>query len=956
MDKAYDLTIKARLVIKDGSTRQVASLLAMSAENILESLTTHIQTEMITPMPAAPTTKDESAAPKAAVSEEIGAKSVGVPPSIQAGRLVEKEAVMDPMKVAKPAAASFAQTSRKTVAEAVVDPMKERIIKVKEEIPALKNYEIVEIDEDSPEFAKLSSKAEAIDMMQLKKMSTPPSQEDFNKMWVKVPDNMTIEEYIAMDSNASLASAPTTKYVDTQLITEPAPVTATTTTTAANAQTVPVEEPLLGRQLFEWPKLIDPKQRAVVISCVQSWAYNYTARGIGMEAIKTAHGVNISFAISSSASLSICLNDHRSKSILTSHFIDVDIDDRDRALLDRVTKKLESSVQKFVSELDVGLVDTDAGEVVEAKELNSSINGDDDGWTGPNAFRKQMQQRLDGFNDNEEFLGYLDELSTTSVSSSQLPLGGKLLNDYVQPIPSSQTQTATPRAAKQSLPKQPAGGSRKRDPAVMAAAADLGLKMESFENRGLEEQAIEELNNMVRNAQEQGFLQVIRSYRNNQTANATVASAVGDGMAEQPDLSALTEEGMTRSREHWQSMLNRTGYLDYEDLSRPTPTLPIDLKAGGLKGEFDLFSGPPLEGQGSAQDPRAAQIESLSSSTLPASDPATIEVDIQRLSLLMNELQRAPSDMQDEIIESYRDLLLSGNMIYLLLQANRTEQSYDNRLLYSKISQQAAKFSLELVSLMNQESMRHLQTIYDVCDIAQKYQHRELLFLEHLDYVKPRFDTAFLAYLNFAIEEEKRNQRSKGYDATRYPSKWLLILTVIRQGVQAEFEQRYERILEPLLLVVRFEQKFIREDLFHRFVNQTAPIDLQYMRTLALNMVDNIRANLKQNPAYVDQELYARLVELEGYVQLYLSEEYIEEKMAEFTETARKQGMEILLAHRNPMVRQEMDLQQDLENYRRKEQGIGGDSDADGKVGLSILDRPRATATAADQEQTPAKQ
>ena len=92
-----------------------------------------------------------------------------------------------------------------------------------------------------------------------------------------------------------------------------------------------------------------------------------------------------------------------------------------------------------------------------------------------------------------------------------------------------------------------------------------------------------------------------------------------------------------------------------------------------------------------------------------------------------------------------------------------------------------------------------------------------------------RFDTSLLSYMKFAIEEEEMKIKAIGSDPVRFPSKWLQILQIISQvrkflflllllllliviklklilyvhikGVFAELESRFERLLEPLLLV-----------------------------------------------------------------------------------------------------------------------------------------------------------
>jgi hypothetical protein len=46
--------------------------------------------------------------------------------------------------------------------------------------------------------------------------------------------------------------------------------------------------------------------------------------------------------------------------------------------------------------------------------------------------------------------------------------------------------------------------------------------------------------------------------------------------------------------------------------------------------------------------------------------------------------------------------------------------------------------------------------------VAVTYQQDELKFLERMDYLKPRFDTSLLAYLNFAIAEEELKMKVTG--------------------------------------------------------------------------------------------------------------------------------------------------------------------------------------------------
>jgi hypothetical protein len=151
----------------------------------------------------------------------------------------------------------------------------------------------------------------------------------------------------------------------------------------------------------------------------------------------------------------------------------------------------------------------------------------------------------------------------------------------------------------------------------------------------------------------------------------------------------------------------------------------------------------------------------------------TLDSDKGKLAVLLTELNRTDEFLHDNIIDSYRDLLLSDNFLYLLRQANKTTASYRERLLYGKMANKAVTVVAELGALVKTESVRHLQTIHDVCEVAALYQQDELKFLERMDYLRPRFDTALLAYLRYAIQEEKNTIRLRGSDPDRLPSTWL---------------------------------------------------------------------------------------------------------------------------------------------------------------------------------------
>ena len=401
--------------------------------------------------------------------------------------------------------------------------------------------------------------------------------------------------------------------------------------------------------------------------------------------------------------------------------------------------------------------------------------------------------------------------------------------------------------------------------------------------------------------------------------------------------------GKELSSQSLQDLLNRPtkGVFEEtaEDLLQPTTQMPIFLKDNALakgQGGVDIFQSPSeLYGTvGDHQPPMPASSSAYMqqqreewSNTPP--DIVTYDLDKQRMNMLITELNRTAVEMHDTVIDGYRDLLLSDNCLFLLRLANQTTFEWDLRQLYRKITEKSIYLTAELGALVKTESVRHLQTIQDICEIAAELQHEEVKFLERMQYVKPRLDTALLSYLNYAMREETIRLRQVGIDAAACPSPWMQILQIVKQGTLAEFESRYAQLLDPLLLIVRFDDPVIRGAVFERFVAITPPMELPYMKALALNMIANILSrsdpryhdldnkpysslDYSNNPLPNEASLVKDMKNLKVVVDKYLADEVIEQRIAAFEEEVRQQGKRIIVRNRNPAIQSEMDAMREI--------------------------------------------
>lgn len=563
-------------------------------------------------------------------------------------------------------------------------------------------------------------------------------------------------------------------------------------------------------------------------------------------------------------------------------------------------------------------------------------------------------------------------------------------------------QTQTSQARLEPEPR------RQRDPTVVQKAASAGVKLENFEGKGLEQQALDELQRMMANSESEGFLTVLKTHKQQQEqqqqARAPMWQQKGRSDKREDvvevnldgDLRSLMEQGaalsqqaadkleqelLRKKQEEGLDGSSRPGDDDEgeiakertpsspanaatEFLSRPKPkfgeedlsqrgtAFPMDLEGAGFAVRnpgtapedlnkandigpegtdlIDIFAGPPsAAGQEHGVMPVAPssvegeRLRQRQAELVP--DLTTIQKDERSLELLVSELLRLPQERHADVLSAYKDVLLSDNLTFLLRRINDEEFDYETRQVYKKITDAAQTVLQELSALVGSESVRHLETIMQVCEIAAMYQHNEEEFLSRMEPLRPYFDTALLGYLSYAIQEEEIGLTNKGGDPHAMPSRWLNVLRLVQQGVLAEFETRFERLLEPLLLAVRFQQTEIRQAVFERFVNVTASVDLQYMRELAINMVEG---GMKQAQAAgakkvqmgkdssEEEALYEDLRSFrKTCIEIYLSEEIVARRMAAFEAECAAQGKELVVRKRHPLMQAQLEEQ---ESERRK--------------------------------------
>ena len=516
------------------------------------------------------------------------------------------------------------------------------------------------------------------------------------------------------------------------------------------------------------------------------------------------------------------------------------------------------------------------------------------------------------------------------------------------------------------------------------------LRLERFQDRGVEEQALEELNRLVENTRREGFAQALMeatghpSPPSSPPADQGEGEEEGEGVGESSaaraaaapmSVQGLMQEGSRISSQSIAELLSRPP-VQPEDLSIPASTFPVDLKAGGLRGGIDVFEGPPVDpayvppssalGQQMAAERERQSRGNTSASASPAEqklqeavgmavpDRFTLRRDINRLELLISDLGRLPGEMHGEVLDSFKDLMLADNFLFLLKAANVTVRDEPTRRVLGVIASRASDLALDLGMLIKAESVRHLDTISKICEVSARFQDDEAQFLDRLELLRPRFDSDLLAYLKFAIAEEEQVIVARGSDFERFPSQWLQVLRVVQRGVRADVERRFDRLLEPVLLVLRFKDYALQEDIFQRFLAQTADVDALYMRQLCRNLVEGMaisvrsgefdRAVSKRRPtgppsgaSGVSPEGRRMLRHLRRFSQIvekHLSDDEAQRRFARVEAEAASQGQEVVRLHRNPLAQQQIEQQQQRDQEERDE-----------LLGESLITRTLSTGT-----------
>ena len=278
---------------------------------------------------------------------------------------------------------------------------------------------------------------------------------------------------------------------------------------------------------------VDNVDTSMILTTLKSWCDKFVGVGNGMAAndlpnSNDGSGVKITFFLTDECELRITLedthkNDDDSSSskyyqLVSSLVLTSSITNDDEMLVTRATERL---LEKLSKEMD-------SYQFIKIAQDNDNIDVSDKGYV-----------------DEDDVDEAFDAIKSASF------------------VPSSSSSSSS------SVPK--------RDPAIVQKAKDVGVKLENFEGRGLEEQAMKELNDMISNSKKSGFLATIKAAEATAAINSSSTDTTDGTASRTTSIGDLFKEGVTISEDTLKQMLERYDG-NGDDLSKPQTKFPINLK------------------------------------------------------------------------------------------------------------------------------------------------------------------------------------------------------------------------------------------------------------------------------------------------------------------------------------------------------------------------------------------
>ncbi|KAI2510269.1 hypothetical protein MHU86_4147 [Fragilaria crotonensis] len=305
-------------------------------------------------------------------------------------------------------------------------------------------------------------------------------------------------------------------------------------------------------------------------------------------------------------------------------------------------------------------------------------------------------------------------------------------------------------------------------------------------------------------------------------------------------------------------------------------------------------------------------------------DPVQYMAERSRLAIIIDELRYQPDERFRDVAENYKDLLLSNNFVDLLKE-HLTEMADRDRemALNEDADNSTARTDLEqrhererqilgqlvvYAQLLLKEARalgasleaQQIEVIRSICKVAMDpslvtEEETARALTDAVRDMRPLFDDVFVAYMKYAVAEEKGRLARAGVLDDPEHNQWLMVLQIVQQGVYAEIAKGINRYIEHIWYILRMETRQQRRSLLSEIIDAMPTLDV---RPFVL-VVDNIASSLGdavkgETDPMVLGEMTNSLLQLHRDVHDLLPPDRINEMAKDADEWAAKQRQRLM--------------------------------------------------------------
>ena len=224
-------------------------------------------------------------------------------------------------------------------------------------------------------------------------------------------------------------------------------------------------------------------------------------------------------------------------------------------------------------------------------------------------------------------------------------------------------------------------------------------------------------------------------------------------------------------------------------------------------------------------------------------------IEDPRLQLLVRDLWRQSEDKVRKIAESYTGFLVSKNFVSLAKERvsqmadremdavrrgdERIKEAYDReREIIGQLAVHAQVLVKESQVLRAESQARHLEILRRICEVVMDPRHTSEEEIANAvadvaDKLRLLWDDAFVTFLMKAINEEEAYLAGSGISDHPDHNHSLLVLLIIKQGIDAEITNRINGYLDHIWQAVRTETTERGELVLKKMIERIPPMDIR---------------------------------------------------------------------------------------------------------------------------------